>query len=84
MSVSLKDIAQTLNLSKTAVSWILSGKGKERRFSQETIDRVLKYAKEINYQPNLLARSLSLGYTDTIGLIIPALGDTFFRHAWCK
>lgn len=80
MSVSLKDIAQTLNLSKTAVSWILSGKGRERRFSQETIDRVLKHAKEINYQPNLLARSLSLGYTDTIGLIIPALGDTFYSR----
>ena len=80
MTVSLKDIAQTLNLSKTAVSWILAGKGKERRFSQATINRVLQYAKEINYQPNLLARSLSLGYTDTIGLIIPALGDTYYSQ----
>ena len=80
MTISLKDIAQQLNLSKTAVSWILSGKGRERRFSQATIDRVLQYAKDFNYQPNLLARSLSLGYTDTIGLIIPALGDTYYSQ----
>jgi LacI family transcriptional regulator len=80
MTVSLKDIAQTLNLSKTSISWILAGKGKERRFSKATIERVKKYAKEVNYQPNLLARSLSMGFTDTIGLIIPAIGDTYYSQ----
>jgi LacI family transcriptional regulator len=80
MSVSLKDIAQSLHLSKTTVSWILSGKGKERRISQATIDLVMAFAQQVNYRPNLLARSLSVGFTDTIGLIIPAIGDTFYAQ----
>jgi len=77
MPVSLKNIAEVLNLSKTTVFWILSGKGEERRFSQKAIDWVMRFAKGVNYQPNLLARSLSLGHTDTIGLIY-TLAVTFY------
>ena len=79
-SVSMKDMAEALNLSKTTVSWILAGAGKERGFCEETIRRVQDYAKKINYQPNLLARSLSTGTTNTIGLIIPFIGDTFYAQ----
>lgn len=77
---SQKDIATALNVSKTTISWILSGKGAEKGFSASTIERVIKYAQEVNYQPNLLARSLSIGSSKTIGLIIPAIGDTFFTQ----
>jgi len=80
MSNLMKDIAEDLNLSKTTISWILSGKGEERGFSEETIKLVKDYAKKVNYQPNLLARSLSLGTTNTIGLIIPFIGDTFYAQ----
>lgn len=80
MLISMKDIAEALNLSKTTISWILSGKGKERGFNEETIKLVTDYAKKINYQPNLLARSLSLGATNTIGLIVPFIGDTFYAQ----
>lgn len=80
MLISMKDIAEALNLSKTTVSWILSGKGKERGFSEETIKLVTDYAKKVNYRPNLLARSLSLGTTNTIGLIVPFIGDTFYAQ----
>lgn len=34
----------------------------------------------MGYSPNLLARSLSLGSTHTIALIIPAIGDTFYSQ----
>lgn len=80
MGVSIKDIALALNLSKTTVSWILSGKGESRGFSEATIKQVKKYAQDVNYRPNLLARSLSLGTTNTIGLIIPSIGDTFYAQ----
>lgn len=80
MLISMKDIAEALNLSKTTVSWILSGKGKDKGFSDETIKLVKDYAKKVNYSPNLLARSLSLGTTNTIGLIVPFIGDTFYAQ----
>ena len=78
MKVSLKNIAEALNLSKATVSWILSGQGEAKGFSEKTIKRVKEYADSVNYRPNLLARSLSLGTSHTLGLIIPFLGDTFY------
>lgn len=80
MKVSIKDIAQALSLSKATVSWILSGQGPAKGFSDATIKRVKEYAESVNYRPNLLARSLSLGTTNTIGLIIPFIGDTFYAQ----
>ena len=80
MKVSLKNIAEALNLSKATVSWILSGQGEAKGFSEATIKRVKDYAESVNYRPNLLARSLSLGTSNTIGLIIPFLGDTFYAQ----
>jgi LacI family transcriptional regulator len=80
MKISIKDIAQSLNLSKATVSWILSGQGPAKGFSEKTIKRVTEYAESVNYRPNLLARSLSLGTTNTIGLIIPFIGDTFYAQ----
>lgn len=80
MKVSIKDIAQALNLSKATVSWILSGQGPAKGFSEATIKRVKEYAESVNYRPNLLARSLSLGTSNTIGLIIPFIGDTFYAQ----
>lgn len=80
MAISLQYIADHLNLSKTTVSWVLSGKGAEKGVSKQTIQLVQEYAKAVGYQPNLIARSLSVGYTQTIGLIIPAIGDTFYAQ----
>lgn len=80
MKVSIKNIAEALKLSKATVSWILSGQGEERGFSEATIKRVKQYAESVNYRPNLLARSLSLGTTNTIGLIIPFIDDTFYAQ----
>lgn len=80
MSVSLKNIADALGVSKATVSWILSGQGEKKGFSIATIKKVKEYAKSVNYQPNLLARSLSLGKTNTVGLIIPYIDDTFYAQ----
>ncbi|MFR4237523.1 MAG: LacI family DNA-binding transcriptional regulator [Alistipes onderdonkii] len=66
MSASLKDIASALNLSKTTVSWVLSGRAEEKGISPATRQRVLRYATDLDYQPNLLARSLNTGTTGTI------------------
>lgn len=80
MSVSLKDIAAELGLSKTTVSWVLSGKGSQRNISPDTQQRVLDCAARLNYVPNSLARSLNLGYSKTIGLIVPSISDSFYAN----
>lgn len=80
MNVSIKDIANALNLSKATVSWILSGQGEKKGFSEKTIKRVKEYAESVNYRPNLVARSLSLGFSKTLGLVIPFLRDSYYAQ----
>lgn len=75
---SLQDIADRLGLSKTTVSWTLSGQGDAKGVKQETQEKVRQCAKEMNYRPNLLARSLWHGLSDILGLIIPDITDSFF------
>lgn len=78
--VSLKDIAQATGLSKTTVSFILNGKGKENSISKETIAKVTDTARRLNYRPNSLAKSLLSGKSNMIGLIVPRITDTFFAR----
>ena len=78
--IFLKDIAQNLNLSKTAVSLVLNNKGDENKISKDTQKRIVEYAKKHNYRPNQLARGLSRGKSETIGLIIPNISDIFYAR----
>ena len=71
MKTSLKDIAETLKLSKTTISWVLSGKGDEKGISLATQEKVFQCAEQLNFQPYLLDRSLNTGISGTIGFIIP-------------
>jgi LacI family transcriptional regulator len=75
---SLNDIAKHLGVSKTLVSFVLNGKGKEFRISDEVCKMVLDAAKEMNYQPNRIAQGLRTGKTNTIGLIIADIANPFF------
>lgn len=80
MNLSLKDIAKALNVSKTTVSWVLAGQGDQRKISPATQKRILDYAKAVDYQPNLLAKSLLSGTTHTFGLVVPSIGDEFYAQ----
>lgn len=80
MAVSLKDIATALNLSTTTVSWVLAGKGNERAISRQTQQRIIECAKQMAYKPNLIARSLNLGVSKTLGLILPSINDRFYSQ----
>ena len=80
MRASLKDIAKELSLSKTTVSWVLSGQAQQKGISETTTNKVMEYAAKLNYQPNLIARSLNTGETKTIGLILPSISDSFYSE----
>ena len=45
--LSIVDIANQLNVSKTTISFILNGRAKEKRISEELVERVMKYVKEV-------------------------------------
>lgn len=73
----MKDIARDLNVSVVTVSKVLRN---HSDIGAETRERVLKRVKELNYQPNLAARSLVTGHTYTIGLVVPDLVHPFFAQ----
>jgi len=75
---SLNDIALQLGVSKTLVSFVLNGKSKEFRISDDICKKVIDLAKELNYQPNRIAQGLRTGKTNTIGLIIADIANQFF------
>lgn len=75
MAVTLADIARATGLSPSTVSRALSD---PERVNEQTRDRVRKVAREMGYIPNLVARSLSSGQTDIIGLIVPDIANPFF------
>ena len=78
INITLKSIADHLNVSVTTVSRVLNGKSDTYRISKETRKRILIAAKELNYSPNQLARGLRLQKSHTIGYIIPDISNPFF------
>ncbi|HEV3206977.1 MAG TPA: LacI family DNA-binding transcriptional regulator [Terriglobales bacterium] len=77
MAVTMQDIARGLNVSVVTVSKVLRNKGK---ISAATRKRVLRRAKELNYQTNWIARSLVTRRTFTIGLLLPDFTHPFFAE----
>jgi LacI family transcriptional regulator len=73
--ITLKDLATTLGVSVSTVSKALKD---SPEISEETIKKVKKIAKELNYRPNTLALSLKNRQTKTIGILIPDILNAFF------
>jgi LacI family transcriptional regulator len=73
----MKDIARDLGISVVAVSKALHN---QSDIGEETRQRVLRRAEELNYQPNWAARSLISGRTYSIGLVVPDLLHPFFAE----
>jgi len=73
--VTIYDIAKAAGVGKSTVSNVLSGKGSA---SEETRQRILQYAREMGYRPNLIARNLSQHKTFTLALILPSITNPFY------
>ena len=77
MTVRMKDIAKDLGLSVVTISKVLRD---HPDIAEETRERVMKRVKELDYQPNLMARSLVTGRSYLIGLVVPSLLHSFFAE----
>lgn len=75
--VSLKDIARKVGVSTALVSYVLNGLEKEKRVGDKVVIQIREAARELNYQPNQIARSLRRGSTKTIGLIVFDISNPF-------
>lgn len=67
---TVSDVARSAGVSRTTVSHALSGKG---RVDAQTRARIQQVAADLGYVPNRAARSLALGRSDTVGLLLPQL-----------
>ena len=75
-TTSLKQLAEHLGLNPATISVVLNDVP-GRSIPQVTRDRIKAAAEAMNYQPNLLARSLRSRRTLTIGILVPELGDGY-------
>jgi LacI family transcriptional regulator len=75
MAVKMKDIAADLDLSLVTISKALRN---HPDISKKTRERVYARVKELNYRPNLAARSLVTGRSSLVGFIVPDLLHPFF------
>lgn len=77
MSTTLHDVARHAGVSIKTVSNVVNGLG---RVSAATRERVLASIAQLDYRPNLSARSLRSGRTGVIGLAIPELSLAYFAQ----
>ncbi len=80
-SVTLRDIAEAVGVSRQVVATVLAGHGSARA-GEETRERIVKAAAEMGYRPHGPARSLATGRTHTIELQSHSIGRLPFHMPW--
>jgi LacI family transcriptional regulator len=66
---TLLQVAQRAGVSRSTASFVLAGRHLDMRISEDARQRVLRAAQELDYRPNLMARSLRTKVTKTIALV---------------
>ena len=77
MAATIKEIAAKARVSIATVSRALN---EDPRVSEGTRVRILRIAKDLEYRPNILARSFAQRKSNLIGLILPEISDEFFTE----
>jgi len=75
--VVLSDVAQLAGLSKATVSRYLNN---SIVLPPQTVARIEQAIKALDYRANSLARRLSKGGSETIGLVLPDIANPFFAE----
>jgi LacI family transcriptional regulator len=77
-SLSIKDIARLAGVVPSTVSFVINGKEKEMRISEELAKKIRQIIHDTGYVPNRSAASLRTGRTHVIGLIVEDISNNFF------
>jgi DNA-binding LacI/PurR family transcriptional regulator len=75
--VSLKALAEHLGLSSASVSLVINRSPAANSIPAVTQERIRAAARELNYRPNLMARSLRQKRSFTIGVIVPEISEGY-------
>jgi LacI family transcriptional regulator len=75
--VSLKHLAEHLGLSQAAVSFVINRSPAAKSIPQRTQELIRAAARELNYRPNHLARSLRQQRSFTIGVVVPEISEGY-------
>lgn len=76
-SVTRKDVALKAGVSTAVVSYVLNNSG---YVSEEKRNKVLQAVKELNYQPNQIARGLRMKNTNLLVFIANSIRNEFFAE----
>lgn len=76
-TASLATLSAHLGLSAAAISRVLNGAPAARSIPQATQQRIFEAARQFNYRPNVLARSLRRGRSMTLGVLVPELSEGY-------
>jgi LacI family transcriptional regulator, galactose operon repressor len=76
--ITIRDVARRAGVSLSTVSQVLNGR--PGWASSETTERILAVARELNYRPNAIARSLILARTGTLGVVITSIVHPLFHR----
>src|SRR5262249_52955317 len=76
-TVSLKALAEHLQLSPATVSLVINRSPAAKSIPQRTQDRIRAAARELNYRPNFMARSLRQQRSFTIGVVVPEISEGY-------
>ena len=77
MKATRKDVAQRAGVSEQTVSYILN---KSRKFSQDVEARVHNAVKELNYLPNMTAKSLVTNKNYSVSVIVHDISNPIFNE----
>lgn len=75
--ITQKELAARLGLHPSTVSLVLNDAPLAKAIPQETKDRVLRAAQELDYRPNLYAKYLSSNRSFTVAILLPAIGEGY-------
>src|SRR5207302_1673755 len=75
--VSLKSLAEHLGLSQAAVSLVINRSPGAKSIPLRTQELIRQAARELNYRPNHLARSLRQQRSYTIGVVVPEISEGY-------
>ncbi|NIK54669.1 DUF6807 family protein [Kribbella shirazensis] len=76
-TITIADVARAAEVSRATVSRVMNGR---LSVAPEIVARVRAAAERLNYRPSDLARSLSLGRTNMVALVVPDLGNPLFQQ----
>ncbi|MBN1259688.1 MAG: LacI family DNA-binding transcriptional regulator [Anaerolineae bacterium] len=76
---TLEEIAKVSGYSRSTVSRVINN---DSHVSEKARSRILKIVADLDYQPNVAARSLAAGRTQVIGLVIPTAVSILFTDPY--